>query len=207
MSIEEQINDTIKKGFNLFKNNYVALIIGTLIAMVGMILIITIPPLIFGIYYMCIQIIKGEKVEISDVFKGFNYFFTSWGLILVASLAVVAGLALLVIPGILLAVLFQYAVPLAILEDRGAIDSIKRSYSIGKENFAFSLVLWILLSVISTVGGLTRIGVLLTIPFISLCICIATHKLTAKTEEVAKTEETAKTKKTAKTKTENNKAT
>ncbi len=182
MSIEEQINDTIKKGFSLFKNNYVALIIGTLIAMIGMVLIITIPPLIFGIYYMCIQIIKGEKVEISDVFKGFNYFFTSWGLTLVASLAVVAGLALLVIPGLLLAVLFQYAIPLVIFEDRGAINSLKRSYAIGKENLAFSLVLWILLAVISCAGGLTHVGVLLTIPFTALCICIATHKLAAKTE-------------------------
>lgn len=199
MSIEEEINDTVKRGFNLFKNNYVALIIGTLIALVGMILIITIPPLIFGIYYMCIQIIKGEKVEISDVFKGFNYFFTSWGLILVAFLAVAAGLLLLVIPGILLMVLFQYAVPLAILENRGAINSLKRSYAIGKENFAFSLVIWILLSVISAFGGLTRIGVLLTIPFHALCICIATHKLTAKTE----TEKTE----TEKTETEDNKAT
>ncbi|MDD2666052.1 MAG: hypothetical protein PHD13_00870 [Methanocellales archaeon] len=193
MSIEEQINDTVRKSFNIFKNNYVALIIGTLVALVGMVLIITIPPLIFGIYYMCLQIIKGEKVEISDVFKGFNYFFTSWGLILVASLAVVAGLALLVIPGILLAVLFQYAIPLAILEDQGAINSLKRSYAIGKENFAFSLVIWILLSVISAFGCLTRIGVLLTVPFTALCICIATHKLTAKTEETAKTEDTEAT--------------
>ncbi|MDD3421743.1 MAG: hypothetical protein PHS47_05540, partial [Methanocellales archaeon] len=62
MSIEEQIKDTIKEGFNIFKNNYVALIIGTLVAMIGMVLIITIPPLIFGIYYMCLQILKGEKV-------------------------------------------------------------------------------------------------------------------------------------------------
>ena len=111
---------------------------------------------------------------------------------------VVAGLALLVIPGILLMVLFQYAVPLAILEDQGAINSLKRSYAIGKENFAFSLVLWILLSVIEAVGGLVYIGVLITIPFTALCICIATTKLTAKTEEIVKTEETAKTKKTAK---------
>ena len=73
MSVENQINDTVKKGFNLFKEQYVALIIGTLIAMIGMILIITIPPLIFGIYYMCTQIVTGEKVDtvwfcISDEF-------------------------------------------------------------------------------------------------------------------------------------------
>ncbi len=188
MSVENQINDTIKKGFNLFKEQYVVLIIGTLIALVGMVLIITIPPLVFGIYYMCTQIVKGEKVEISDVFKGFNYFFTSWGLFIVGFLAVAAGLALLVIPGLILMVLFQYAIALAILENQGAISSLKRSYAIGKENFSFSLVLLILLSVISAVGSFTRIGVLVTIPFTSLCICIATHKLTTKTEETTKTE-------------------
>ena len=182
MSIEEQINDTVKKGFNLFKEQYVALIIGTLIALVGMILIITIPPLIFGIYYMCTQIVKGEKVEISDVFKGFNYFFTSWGLFIVGLLAIMIGLVLLVIPGLLLMVLLQYAIAVAILENRGAISSLKRSYAIGKENFTFSLVLWILMAVISSVGELITIGVLITIPFTALCVSLATHKLTANTK-------------------------
>ena len=180
MRIEDMISDTFKKSFQLFKNDFVTLIIGTAIALFLMIFIITIPPLVFGIYYLCAQLVRGKKIRISDIFKGFNYFFTSWGLIIVAFFAVIIGLILLVIPGILLMILFQYAIAVAIIENKGAISSLKRSFAIGKDNFSFTLVLWILITVISSIGGVTRIGILLTIPFTSLCLCVATKKLTEK---------------------------
>ena len=180
MSMEDMINEIVTKSFNIFKKQYVTLILGTLVALLGMVFIITIPPLVFGIYFMCIQAIKGKKVQISDVFKGFNYFFTSWGLFIVAFLAIAVGFILLIIPGLLLMVMFQYAAAFAVLENKGAINSLKRSYETAKKNFAFSLVLLILIGVISSVGGLTRIGVLITFPFTSLCICFAANKLTTK---------------------------
>ncbi len=180
MSMEDMINEIVTKAFNIFKKQYVALILGTLIALFGMIFIITIPPLIFGIYFMCINAAKGKKAQISDVFSGFDYFFTSWGLFIVAFLAIIIGFALLVIPGLLLMVLFQYAVAFAILENKGAISSLERSYETAKKNFAFSVVLLILIAVVNSIGGLVRIGVLITIPFTSLCICLAANKLTAK---------------------------
>ena len=178
MSMEDMINDIITKSYNLFKKQYVALILGTLIGLLGMVFIITIPPLFFGIYFMCINAVKGKKVEIFDVFNGFDYFFTSWILFIIAFLAVSIGLALLVIPGLLLMVLFQYAVAFAILEKNGAISSLERSYAIAKKNFAFSVVLFILIVVINSIGGLVRIGVLIALPFTSLCICLAANKLT-----------------------------
>jgi len=180
MSMEDMINEIVTKAFNIFKKQYVALILGTLVALLGMIFIITIPPLAFGLYFMCINAAKGKKAQISDVFRGFDYFFTSWGLFIVAFLAISVGLALLVIPGLLLMVLFQYAVVIAITEKKGAINSLERSYEIAKKNFSFSVVLLILSAVISSVGGLTRIGVLITLPFTSLCICLAANKLTTK---------------------------
>ncbi|MBA3063815.1 hypothetical protein FP803_00055 [Candidatus Woesearchaeota archaeon] len=178
--MEDMINEIVTKAFNIFKKQYVALILGTLVALLGMVFIITIPPFVFGIYFMCINAVKGKKVQISDVFNGFDYFFTSWGLFIVAFLAISVGFALLVIPGLLLMVLFQYAAAFAILEKKGAISSLERSYEIAKKNFAFSVVLLILIAVINSVGGLTRIGVLITFPFTLLCICLAADKLTTK---------------------------
>ena len=180
MSMEDMINEIVTKSFNIFKKQYVTLILGTLVALLGMVFIITIPPLVFGIYFMCINAAKGKKAQISDIFRGFDYFFTSWGLFIVAFLAIVVGLALLVIPGLLLMVMFQYAAVFAILEKKGAISSLERSYEIAKKNFAFSAVLMILIAVLNSIGGLVRIGVLITIPFTSLCICLVANKLTAK---------------------------
>ena len=182
MRIEETINNIVKKAYSLFKKQYVAFILGTLVALVGMIFILTIPPLIFGIYFMCVKVVKGEKIEIFDVFKGFNYFLKSWALLVTGFLAVLAGLVLLVIPGLLLVVLFQYAVAIALLEDRGGISALKRSYTLGKENFTFSLVFWILMSVINGIGSYTRLGVLIALPFTALCTTLAAQKLAAKSK-------------------------
>ena len=177
------IEDSILKSFNLFKKQYVAFIIGMIVALIGMIFIITIPPLIFGMYYMCVQVLKGKTIQFTDVFKGFDYFFRSWGLILLAILAIAVGLIFLVIPGLFLIIVFQYAISVAIIENKGPIEALRRSFQIGKENFIFSIVLLIFVSIIESIGGLTRIGLLLTIPFVTLVNVVATSILLNNTKE------------------------
>ena len=177
MTAEDSINKAFLSSFEIFKKNYVTLIIGTLIALLLMILIITIPPMIFGIYYMCIQLMNGKRIKVSDVFKGFDYFFLSWGIMLISLIGILIGLALLVIPGILLMIMLQYAVPVAIIEKKGVFASISRSYELAKKNFTFSIAFWILLGVLNSLGAFTRIGTLLTIPFTATALSIAAAEL------------------------------
>ena len=178
MTSEDLLNDVLGTGFNFYKKSWIVFVFGTLIASIGSIFIITAPPLFFGVYFMALKLIRGEEVEINDVFRGFDYFIVSWVMLILGGLAVLIGFMFLVIPGLFLLMLFQFAIPIAISENRGAIDSLKKSSMIARNNLQFSIILWMIFMAIDSLGGSIALGWLIAYPYTAICTCIATQKLT-----------------------------
>jgi len=165
--------DIFSRSWNAFKGNVAAFIVATIIVVFGSIFIVTIAPLFYGLTYMAVKGLRGEKVEINDVFEGFNRFVKSWVLLLVSVILIGIGYMLLILPGIILSILLIYSFPLLVIKDYGAMDAIKESIDISKQNFVDSLVLFIIVAIISTIGGVTYLGTFVTTPIITLALVAA----------------------------------
>jgi uncharacterized membrane protein len=173
-----KVEDVVREGFAVFKVSWLSFILASVVVTIGSIFIITAPPLFFGLYHMSLKAQRGESVEVFDVLKGFNYFVTSWVLSIVAVIAIGIGLIFLIIPGLALAVLFTYAIPIALKEELGAIESLKKSFNIGKENLEFTIILALVMWGVNAIGGYIPFVSLVTFPFTTICIAIAAVKLT-----------------------------
>ena len=176
----EKVEATLKGAYELFKNNLVVFILAQVIVLVGSLFVITIPPLVFGLYCMALKGLRGKKLEIKDVFKGFDYLFTSWVMFLVGFIAIIVGLIFFVLPGLALMVLFNYAIAVAILENRGGIASLKRSVRVTLDNLEYSIILWVLIAILNGVGTRIPFAFLLTAPYTIIATSIAAVKLTGK---------------------------
>lgn len=104
--------------------------------------------------YGVVMELDGVRPSFRDcVARGFAQLLPALGVTLLSLLAIGAGLALLVVPGVILMLRWYVAVPVALLEKRGVMGSLRRSRELteGRKGQLFVLffVYW------STIFGLT----------------------------------------------------
>ena len=76
---------------------------------------------------------EGEKVDIGDLFPAaLRKVLPVMGVSLIVTLGTLFGYALLIIPGIILALLWSVAMPALVAENLGVMDSLKRSAALTK---------------------------------------------------------------------------
>lgn len=76
------------------------------------------------------------------------------GLGILMTLGIMVGLVLLVIPGLILALMWIVAAPVMMAEDKGIVDSLKRSAELTKGSKRWIVLLFVVYIVIATVLGL-----------------------------------------------------
>ncbi|MEK7062854.1 MAG: YciC family protein, partial [Patescibacteria group bacterium] len=98
-------------------------------------------------------------------FNEYRLFWKFLGVSILMPIVVIAGLILLIVPGIIWAVRFSFA-PLILVDTKmGPIASMKESFTITRGNFWKFLLFWLAIAIINIVGLLLLgVGLLLTIP-------------------------------------------
>ena len=125
--------------------------------------------LLGGLDYMFLRRIRGEAIQVGDVFAGFNRAFLHLSLAgLVKWLLTCLGLALCILPGIYLGVCYVFALPLVIDKEMEFWPAMELSRTVVQAHWWSMLALVIVLAIIACAGVLAcGVGALITIPVAS----------------------------------------
>jgi hypothetical protein len=172
----------ISEGWNLFMANVGGFVgfgvVGGLIALllaVTVIGLLFVTPLMAGFFIVPLLMLKGRRTSFGTFFDGFDRLGAYMLLGLVMGIFVFFGYVFLIIPGIYLTVAYTWA--LALMADRrmGYWDAMKASMRVVNRNFWETLLLVLIVSVISSLGGIVAFGYILTMP-LSYCILMAAYR-------------------------------
>ena len=198
---EVKIGDYFSRGWEIFKQKALLFILFTLLLILIQIILAVLPyplgsssengpkggiltfafnvispALTAGYYFVAFQLARGRSAVFGDFFQGFNKFLPLFLTSLVSGILTVIGFALLILPGIYLAVAYLFAQPLVI--DKGADfwQAMETSRKlITKKWFSFFGLLLVLFLLNLAGAILLGVGLLVTIP-LSSCILAAAYE-------------------------------
>ncbi|WP_017306754.1 hypothetical protein [Spirulina subsalsa] len=195
-----QIEDYIKQGWQVFKDNAALFITTTVCYIVVLIVIGGIDqatgggdqrggsgisgllqffirvPLEAGFYIIAIKTFKGQARSFGDFFKGFERYIQLVAASIVSAIFILIGLILCIIPGIYLAVSYTLVIPLILDRNLSFWEAMETSRQLVTKKWLSWFVLSILVGVINILGVLAcGFGVLVSLP-LSYAIWIAAYK-------------------------------
>lgn len=161
-----EIGKMVNTSFEVYKDNFITLFVAGLIAFAMMITLLLIPAAVTGMYRLCIRALRGERIEIGDLFQGFDGFLGSLGLLVIIAVGVSFGFVLLVIPGVYLAVIWSMAFQVkADNPETGVIDALSQSRELVQGQFWPVFLASLVLGLIAVAASLVPLGSFLALPF------------------------------------------
>lgn len=174
----------LKDSWNFQKDNIVTYAVATLIAFVGMILIVTIAPLFYGLVHIAVKGARSQPVEINDVFEGFRNgnFVRSWIYMIIYLVVVGIASEIASILGTIVGIIFIFGMPLLVIKGYSGVDAVKETFELVKSNPVESLVLYIIMAVLYIIGAVALVvGLLITVPLFQIFLARATMELSGTT--------------------------
>jgi uncharacterized membrane protein len=136
---------------------------------------------IFQMGYLknCFQTLDGEEPQFSAYGQESLKIFKYIAAYILFSLIILAGLVLLVFPGVYLYLRLQFYMAFIVDENAGIIESFKKSWRITKGKTLSLLVLFFIMLLIILLGNIALIaGVFVAIPFVALIYAFVYRRLT-----------------------------
>jgi Predicted integral membrane protein len=142
-----------------------------------------------GLIKIALRFCDNEKGKFADLFSCFPLFFNYLFGSILFGLIVLVGMILLIIPGIIWAIKFQFFSYFIIDKDLGPIEALKMSSAITKDAKWDLFLFYLLILVINLLGALALlVGLFVTIPTTMIAIAFVYRKLLAQAETAQKPE-------------------
>ena len=167
------ISSALSRGWALLRDNMPILVGASLLAwlmtcvpVVGWLLGFV---LLGGLDYLFLRRMRGETVQIGDIFAGFNLAFLNLVMCgLVKCLLICLGLIVCILPGIYLGVGYVFAIPLVIDKKMDFWPAMELSRQVVHKHWWSTFALVIVLALVAFAGFLVcGVGALITIPLAS----------------------------------------
>ena len=181
-TVKFDIVQLFKDAWELFKNNVSPLLGGYLIFMVivmvsGVIYIgplILCGPLSLGMFKMVRLAVKGEPIEFSELFSGFQRFLDAFLANLLTTIFTMIGMIFCILPGLFVGLMYMLTY-LFMLDDKLAFwDAMEASRKMVMKNPGQWILLWLALCLFNIVGMLACcVGIILTGPVSLIVITLA----------------------------------
>ncbi len=171
------IESTLQVGFNLFRKApsefIVFSVLGVIIFSNPLSGLLLGGPMMASYFHLAQLASRGQQIEISDFFRGFDKGGSLIKLSLLIFVIVLLGLMMLIIPGIYFAVSYVFSHLIVWFYDKDPTEAIRLSRKIVSGNFKQILLLFLILAGINLLGLMALgVGILLTMPF-SFCVLYA----------------------------------
>ena len=157
----------IGQGWELVKADMGNFILVTVVMMVvnGTVPFVLQGALNAGFQGFCKRKLQGKKAEIGNLFDGFQVFVPALLASLVMAILVFCGLLFLIIPGIVVAAIYQFTYMFIIDKRMEFGQAMKASHAVVKQDYFGFTIFLIALGLVNVVGFLCLIvGLLVTIP-------------------------------------------
>jgi uncharacterized membrane protein len=155
--------------------------------------LLVLAPMTWGMYYGFLKAVRGEKVEIKDIFA----FSRNYGNVVLAyllmNIIIGIGVMLLIVPGIVFACKLAFVPYLVIDKNMKAMDALKTSWNM-TDGYAMNIFLIGLLAIFISIGGLIVffVGVIIAAMWIYAALASMYYAVDSRIEPPVETEPAGK---------------
>ncbi len=175
------LNRLFARAWKLFSEKpFEHIVAGLVVVLLGGITIgILLGPLLVGYIRLIERQQRGEPIAVTQVFDGFDTFGSSLGALILAGIGIAIGCIFLVIPGLILAAGWGYAMWFVALRGAGPVDALGSSWRLFRANLAYVLVVEVIVGALNSLGSAVLLGALLAFPFGMILMNLSFNELTA----------------------------